>query len=62
MADDERERGERARRLRAEIDRLRYSDDAEVKPKSPREFLDRAAREEKRGRKGDEEKGDEDQR
>ena len=45
MTSDEKKRRERARRLREEIDRVRSGADAEVEPKSPREFLDRAARE-----------------
>jgi hypothetical protein len=59
MAGDEKKRDERARRLREEIDRLRSG--AEVEPKSPREFLDRAAREKKRPRReaGEEGGGDE---
>lgn len=49
MADDEKKkRDQRARRLREEIDRLRSGAGAEAKPKSPREFVDRAAREGKR--------------
>lgn len=58
MADDEKKRDERARRLREEIERLRSGADAEAKPKSPREFVDRAAREKKRPLpESDEEKG-----
>lgn len=45
MASDEKKRKERARRLREEIDRVRSGADEEIEPKSPREFLDRAARE-----------------
>lgn len=50
MADDEKERRARARRLREEVERLRSGADRAPEPKSPREFLDREAGERKRRR------------
>jgi hypothetical protein len=60
MAGEEKQRDERAKRLREEIDRLRSGAETEATPKSPREFLDRAAREGKRSQSGGGKKGDED--
>jgi hypothetical protein len=59
MADDEKRRRERAKRLRGEIERLRSGADAEVEPRSPREFLERKAREQKRPRPESGGEGDE---
>jgi cell division protein FtsB len=56
-ANDQQARRERAKRLRREIDELRSGEGKEVKPRSPREFVDERAREEwehKRGRSSDE--------
>ena len=45
MADDEARR-KRAERLRRQVERLRSGNDEDEKPRSPREFADRKAREE----------------
>jgi hypothetical protein len=46
MADDEIARQARAKELREEIERLRSGEGSEEPPKSPRDFVERAASEE----------------
>jgi hypothetical protein len=45
VGDDESARQQRAEELREEIERLRSGEAAERPPKSPREFVEQAARE-----------------
>lgn len=52
-ADDEQAHRERAKRLRRRIDELRSGEGGKEEPRTPREFLEEKAREERKRQEGE---------